>query len=134
MLGLGVLSLRYAGRSLALSRTLRYQQHHPTHRRDALRTTFSTTPRRQASEVPDDFIDAIKHTEFFKKIADKPKALKALSDLYELTKEMGAVVFLLLLLLLRGSCVLNSHLSVLLLKVLTSIPRLRPPRCACSNS
>ena len=91
MLGVGVLSLRYASRSLALSRTLQYQQYQPTHRRDALRTTFSTTPTRLASEVPDDFIDAIKHTELFKKIADKPKALKALSDLYELTKEMGAV-------------------------------------------
>ena len=91
MLGLAALSLRYASRSLALSRTLRYQQYQSTHRRDALRTTFSTTPRRLASEVPDDFIDAIKHTELFKKIANKPKALKALSDLYELTKEMGAL-------------------------------------------
>jgi hypothetical protein len=90
MLGLGVLSLRYAARSLALSRTLRYQQYQPTHRRDALRT-FSTTPRRLASEVPDDFIDVIRHTELFKKLADKPKALKALSDLYELAKEMGTV-------------------------------------------
>jgi hypothetical protein len=90
MLGVGVLSLRYASRSLAISRTLRYQQYQPTHRRDASRT-FSTTPRRLASEVPDDFIDAIKHTELFKKLADKPKALKALSDLYELTQEMGAV-------------------------------------------
>jgi hypothetical protein len=53
--------------------------------------TFSTTPRRLASEIPDDFVDAIRHTELFKKLADKPKALKALSDLYELTKEMGAV-------------------------------------------
>jgi hypothetical protein len=89
MLGPGVLSLRYASRSLALSRTLRYQQYQPTRLRDA--RTFSTTPRRLASEVPDDFIDTIKHTELFKKLADKPKALKALSDLYELTKEMGAV-------------------------------------------
>ncbi|KAI0282361.1 hypothetical protein BGY98DRAFT_1094399 [Russula aff. rugulosa BPL654] len=77
MLGLGVLSLRYVARSLAISRTLRHQQYQPTHRRDALRTTFSTTPSRLASEVPDDFIDAIKHTELFKKIADRPKALKA---------------------------------------------------------
>ena len=89
MLGLGVLSLRYASRSIALSRTLRYQQYQPTHRPDV--RTFSTTPRRLAYEVPDDFIDTIKHTELFKKLADKPKALKALSDLYELTKEMGAV-------------------------------------------
>src|SRR5712672_2901106 len=73
MLGVGVLSLRYAARGLALSRTLRYQQCQPTHRRDALRT-FSTTPRRLASEVPDEFIDAIKHTELFKKLADKPQA------------------------------------------------------------
>jgi len=87
MLGLGVLSLRYAARSLALSRILRYQQYQPTHRRDI--RAFSTTPRRLASEVPDDFIDAIRHTELFKKLADKPKALKALSDLYEVTKEMG---------------------------------------------
>jgi hypothetical protein len=90
MLGVGVLSLRYAARGLALSRTLRYQQCQPTHRRDALRT-FSTTPRRLASEVPDEFIDAIKHTELFKKLADKPQALKALSDLYELAKDMGAL-------------------------------------------
>jgi dihydroneopterin aldolase len=90
MLWLGVLSLRYASRSLALSRTLRYQQYQSTHRRDA-RTTFSTTPKRLASEVPDDFIDAIKHTELFKKIANKPEALKALSDLYKLANEMGVV-------------------------------------------
>ena len=88
MLGLGVLSLRYAARSVALSRKLRYQQYQPTHRRDALRT-LSTPPRRLASEVPDDFVDAIRHSELFKKLEDKPKALKALSDLYELTKEMG---------------------------------------------
>jgi hypothetical protein len=112
MLGLGVLSLRYAARSLATSRALRYQQCQPTHRRDALRT-FSTTPRRLASEVPDDFVDAIRHTELFKKLADKPKALKALSDLYELAKEMGAVFPLPFrsLFLAPRTCV-NLHLSV----------------------
>ena len=52
--------------------------------------TFSITPRRQAAEVPDEFINAIKHTALFQKLADKPDALKALSDLYALTKEMGA--------------------------------------------
>ena len=114
MLGLGALSLRYATRSLALSRTLRYQQYQSTHRRDV--RTFSTTPRLLASEVPDDFVNAIKHTELFKKLADKPKALKALSDLYEVTQEMGAVKIL----LLACGCV-NPHLSALL-KVLTSIP------------
>ena len=93
-------SLRLAARSLALSRTLRHQ-YRPTHRRDTFRA-FSTTPRRLASEVPDEFINAIKHTALFKKLADKPNALKALSDLYALTKEMG-VVFLSDLLLLCGS-------------------------------
>jgi hypothetical protein len=88
---LGVLSLRFAARSLALSRTLRHQ-YRPTHL-DAFRS-FSTTPIRLASEVPDDFINAIKHTELFKKLADKPNALKALSELYALTKEMGATVLL----------------------------------------
>lgn len=97
MLGLGALSLlRYPARSLALSRTIRYQQYQLTHRRNALRSdgvrTLSTTPSQQGSEVPDDFIDAIRHTELFKKLADKPKALKALSDLYEVTKEMGAIL------------------------------------------
>jgi hypothetical protein len=115
MLGLGVLSLRYAARSLAVSRTLRHQQYQPTHlnRRDAIRT-FSTTPRRLTSEVPDDFVDAIKHTELFKKLADKPKALKALSDLYELAKEMGAVFpFLSYCCFFFGSAdVLTPHLSV----------------------
>ncbi|KAI0248698.1 hypothetical protein BJV78DRAFT_1233656 [Lactifluus subvellereus] len=80
MLGL---SLRFAVRgSLTVSRTYR-----PAHR-PAFRT-LSTTPRRQAAEVPDDFINAIKHTALFQKLADKPDALKALSDLYALTKEMG---------------------------------------------
>lgn len=122
MLGLGVLSLRYAARGIALTRTLRYQQCQPTHlnRRDALRT-FSTTPRRQASEVPDDFIDAIKHTELFKKLADKPKALKALSDLYDLTKEMGACG-LSLPFQLHFFCSVDVLKPHLLLKVLTSIP------------
>jgi hypothetical protein len=85
---LGALSLRYAAKSLFVSRMLRHQ-YRPTHR-DAFRT-FSTTPRRLAAEVPDDFINAIKHTSLFQKLADKPNALKALSDLYALTKEMGAV-------------------------------------------
>jgi hypothetical protein len=87
---LGALSLRYVAKSLVVSRTLRHQyQYRPTHR-DVFRE-FSTTPRRLASEVPDDFINAIKHTSLFKKLADKPNALRALSDLYALTKEMGAV-------------------------------------------
>jgi hypothetical protein len=112
MLGLGVLSLRFAARSLALSRPLRYQQYQSTHRRDVLRT-FSTTPRRLASEVPDDFINIIKHTELFKKIADKPKALKALSDLYEMTKELGAAgLSLLIALLLRGCVMLTRQLFI----------------------
>jgi len=54
--------------------------------------TFSTTPRRLAEEVPDDFINTIKHTSLFQKLADKPDALKALSDLYALTKEMGVLL------------------------------------------
>ena len=87
---LGALSVRYVAKSLVVSRTLRHQyQSRHTHR-DVFRE-FSTTPRRLASEVPDDFINAIKHTPLFKKLADKPNALKALSDLYALTKEMGAV-------------------------------------------
>ncbi|KAH9998363.1 hypothetical protein BJV77DRAFT_749739 [Russula vinacea] len=86
---LGALSLRYAAKSLVLSRTLRHQ-YRPTPHRDANGfRKFSTTPRRLASEDPDDFINAIKHTALFKKLADKPNALKALSDLYALTKEMG---------------------------------------------
>ena len=69
--------------------TLRYR--HTQTPRHALRT-FSTTPRRLAEEAPDEFINTIKHTRLFQKIADKPGALKALSDLYALTKEMGAPV------------------------------------------
>ena len=56
--------------------------------RDAFRT-FLTTPRCLASEVPDDFIDSIKHTLLFQKLADKLNALKVLSDLYALNKMMG---------------------------------------------
>jgi hypothetical protein len=82
-----MLSLRFAARSLALSRAARYYRPTQIH---AFRT-FSTTPRRLAAEVPDDFINAIKHTALFQKLADKPNALKALSDLYSLTKEMGAI-------------------------------------------
>jgi hypothetical protein len=84
-----MLSLRFAVRSLALSRAARYR---PT-QTHAFRT-FSTTPRRLAAEVPDDFINAIKHTALFQKLADKPDALRALSDLYALTKDMGAVLSL----------------------------------------
>jgi hypothetical protein len=86
---LGALSVRYVAKSLVVSRTLRHQyQYRPTQRN--VSHEFSTTPRRLASEVPDEFINAIKHTPLFKKLADKPNALKALSDLYALTKEMGA--------------------------------------------
>ena len=45
--------------------------------RDAFRT-FLTTPRCLASEVPDDFINSIKHTLLFQKLADKLNALKVL--------------------------------------------------------
>ncbi len=129
MLGLAVLSLRYAARSLALSRTLLYHQYQPTHLRDALRNreSFSTTPRLLASELPDDFINVIKDTELFKRLADKPKALKALSDLYELTKEMGATLFAPCF----ASCV-NPRTSPL--TVLTSIPKLRSQNFGCSDS
>ncbi|KAI0053085.1 hypothetical protein FA95DRAFT_1475875, partial [Auriscalpium vulgare] len=48
-----------------------------------------STPRRQAAEVPDDFINQIKHTDLFKKLADKPEALKSISDLAELVKSLG---------------------------------------------
>jgi len=64
-------------------------------RRDGVRhaalpiRTFSTTPRRSAEEAHDEFINAIKHTALFQKLADKPNAIKALSDFYALTKEMG---------------------------------------------
>lgn len=51
---------------------------------------LSATPRRQAAELPSDFLNNIKHTELFKKLADKPEALKALSDLANLVKEQGA--------------------------------------------
>jgi hypothetical protein len=84
-----MLVLWFAARSLALSRVSLYR---PV-QRQAFRT-FSTTARRLATEVPDDFINAIKHTALFQKLADKPNALKALSDLYALTKEMGAVLSL----------------------------------------
>ncbi|THH20126.1 hypothetical protein EW146_g1148 [Bondarzewia mesenterica] len=50
---------------------------------------LSVTPRRQAAELPSDFVNNIKHTELFKKLADKPDALKALSDLATLVKENG---------------------------------------------
>ena len=104
---LGALSLRYAAKSLVLSRTLRHQ-YRPTPHRDANGfRKFSTTPRRLASEDPDDFINAIKHTALFKKLADKPNALKALSDLYALTKEMGAGFLVLSLFRPAGADVLN---------------------------
>ena len=72
-------------------RALHYRHTQP--QRYTLRT-FSTTPRRLAEEVPDDFINAVKHTALFQKLADKPAALKALSDLYALTKEMGVLLVL----------------------------------------
>lgn len=79
---LRLLGLQFAVKSIVASRA-----YHPVHYRSF--RTFSTTPRRQAAEVPDDFINAIKHTPLFQKLADKPNALKALSDLYSLTKDMG---------------------------------------------
>ncbi|KAI9513157.1 hypothetical protein F5148DRAFT_276927 [Russula earlei] len=81
---LRVLSVRCAARSQILSRTPRYlpvRRHTPR--------TFSTTPRRPAAEAPDDFMKALEHTPLFQKLADKPEAIKALIDLYSLTKEMG---------------------------------------------
>ncbi|KAH9981863.1 hypothetical protein BJV74DRAFT_63657 [Russula compacta] len=82
---LGVISLRFATRFLVLSRTPHCR---PTHRHAFFRT-FSTTPRRLTAEVSDDFINSIKDTPLYKKLEDSPNALKALSDLYALTKEMG---------------------------------------------
>jgi hypothetical protein len=98
-----MLGLRFAARSFAFSRASLYR---PT-QRQAFRT-FSTTPRRLATEVPDDFINAIKHTALFQRLADKPSALKALSDLYALTKEMGPVISLSFLLCSAGCGVLTN--------------------------
>jgi hypothetical protein len=92
---LRVLGLRFAIKSIAASRTYR-----PAHSYSF--RSFSTTPRWQAAEVPDEFINAIKHTTLFQKLADKPNALKALSDLYSLTKEMGAYLRALCPVFLRG--------------------------------
>ncbi|KAH9960495.1 hypothetical protein BC827DRAFT_1208189 [Russula dissimulans] len=99
MLGLSVQSLRFAAGSLVLSRTSVLARYPPVRRRDGVRhaafpirirtRTFSTTPRRSAEEAHDEFINAIKHTALFQKLADKPNAIKALSDFYALTKEMG---------------------------------------------
>ncbi|KAI9467268.1 hypothetical protein BJY52DRAFT_1111830 [Lactarius psammicola] len=79
---LRTLSLPFAVKRIAASRMYR-----PVHCYSF--RAFSTTLRWQAAEVPDDFINAIKHTELFQKLADRPDALKSLSDLYSLTKEMG---------------------------------------------
>ena len=51
---------------------------------------FSTTPRWQSAEDPDEFINAIKYTALFQKLADKPDVLKGFSDLYSLYKELSA--------------------------------------------
>ena len=98
-----MLSLRFAARGLTSIRVSHYRrtQTQPRH----VPRTFSTTPGRLAEEVPDDFINAIKHTSLFKKLADKPDALKALSDLYALTKEMGV----LLSFFLRGGAGVNTR-------------------------
>jgi hypothetical protein len=47
--------------------------------------------------VPDEFIDAIRDTALFEKLADRPSALKALSDMYTLTKDLGVPLSFLLL-------------------------------------
>lgn len=122
MLG-AISSLRFATRTLVLSRT---QQCRPTHRH-AFRT-FSTTPRRLTAEVSDDFINSIKDTPLYKKLEDSPNALKALSDLYTLTKEMGAVLFRRLSHPRAG--VNHPHVR----KVSISMLRTHLPRIRCSNS
>jgi hypothetical protein len=84
MLGL---SLRFSIRSyLTSSRT-----YLPTY--CSVFRTLSTTPKRLTTKVPDrdSFIDSIKHTALFQKIADKPNAVKAFYDLHTLIKEMGAL-------------------------------------------
>ncbi|KAI0265131.1 hypothetical protein BC834DRAFT_880256, partial [Gloeopeniophorella convolvens] len=78
-------TLRHAARSLAAARAT----HRPLLAQHYALRAFSTTPARRAAEVPDEFVNAIKHTALFQKLADKPEALKALSDLYDLTKQMG---------------------------------------------
>ncbi|EPQ59370.1 hypothetical protein GLOTRDRAFT_34057 [Gloeophyllum trabeum ATCC 11539] len=53
------------------------------------RRRFHPCPRIQAAESPDSLIANIKNTSLFKKIADKPEALKALSDFAALLQEQG---------------------------------------------
>ncbi|KAI0320630.1 hypothetical protein OF83DRAFT_1052778 [Amylostereum chailletii] len=69
------LSSRSLARPVALSSVSRHQR-------------FSTSPRRLAVE-PSDFINNIKHTELFQKIADKPEALNALKNLATLVQDAG---------------------------------------------
>ncbi|TFY80274.1 hypothetical protein EWM64_g3736 [Hericium alpestre] len=80
---LGPFSLRSAFRTLAVQRS------RPVVHSYVVRRQFSVTPQRFAVEPEADFIKNIKHTEFFKKVADKPEVLKALSDLAALVKDMG---------------------------------------------
>lgn len=49
---------------------------------------FSATPTPQASES-DAFLDRFRHTEIFKKLADKPEVLAALSEFAGKMKEQG---------------------------------------------
>ena len=121
---LRTLGLRFVIKSIAESRTYR-----PAHRYSF--RMLSTTPRWQAAEVPDDFINAVKHTPLFQKLADKPDALKALSDLYSLTKELGAYF--------RVHCpvILHGHIReslTLLLKDWTSILRRHLHNIRCLSS
>ncbi|KAF9230512.1 hypothetical protein BU15DRAFT_57159 [Melanogaster broomeanus] len=50
---------------------------------------FSFTPRVQATEQNNTFLNNLKHTSIFQKIADKPEALMALRDFAALMKEKG---------------------------------------------
>jgi len=53
------------------------------------RRDFTFTPRPQASENSDAFLAKFKDTSIFQKLADKPDALRALSDFAKMLKEQG---------------------------------------------
>jgi hypothetical protein len=60
-----------------------------SHQQPHFRRNFSITPYPQAAENPNAFITAFKNTTVFQKLADKPDALRALTQFAKLMQDQG---------------------------------------------
>ena len=82
------------------------------------RQHFSLSPRPQAAESPDSFLATFEHTALFRKLADKPDALSALTDFAKLLQTQGRILIILTL----HVCVIHGFAYIVGVDIMSGTP------------